>query len=61
MNQKTPINFTIPLIGIAIIIFLSLSSFTVPKDGAKRYKQGVRQEYDATHRIWISTFYDYKK
>ena len=61
MNQRTPINLTIPLIGIAIIIFLSLSSFKVPKDGQKRYRQGIKQEYDATHKRWISTYYDYTK
>ena len=61
MKQNHQINFTIPVLGILILLIISLSSFTVPKDGAKRYKQGVRQEYDATHRIWVSTFYDYKK
>lgn len=61
MKQNHQINLTIPLLGIAIIIFLSLSSFTVPKDGAKRYYKGTKQEYDGINKKWITSYYCYQK
>lgn len=61
MKQNQTISLTIPLIGVLIIIILSLSSFTYPKDGQKRYYKGIKQEYDGTHKRWVSSYYDYQK
>lgn len=61
MKQTNQINFSIPIIGVIILLILSLSSFTIPKDGQKRYYKGTKQEYDGTHKRWVSSYYDYQK
>lgn len=60
MQTKQNINLTIPFIGLLVILILSLSSFTTPKDGKVRYRKGFKQEYDAKHKLWIGSWYDYK-
>lgn len=61
MQTKQNINLTIPFIGLLVILILSLSSFTTPKDGKVRYRKGVKQEYDGTKKLWVSSYYDYSK